>query len=74
MDTRIPRGLEKPPPLALYDGTSDPGDHIENIEAMLHYHNVSGAIKCRLFPITLRKGAMTWYKNLPLVRSLRGGI
>ena len=64
METRIPRGMEKPPQLATYDGTSDPDDHIKNIEAMLQYHNVSGAIKCRLFPTTLRKGAMSWYKNL----------
>ncbi|MCI52362.1 hypothetical protein A2U01_0073606, partial [Trifolium medium] len=25
---------------------------------------VSGAIRCRLFPTTLRKGAMTWYQSL----------
>ncbi|MCI59579.1 hypothetical protein A2U01_0080834, partial [Trifolium medium] len=25
---------------------------------------VSGAVRCRLFPTTLRKGVMTWYQSL----------
>ncbi|XP_058774283.1 uncharacterized protein LOC131648549 [Vicia villosa] len=48
-----------------YDGTTDPEDHVLSVETMLDYHSVSGAIKCRIFPTTLRGGAMTWYKNLP---------
>ncbi|CAK8533082.1 unnamed protein product [Lathyrus sativus] len=60
----IPHEMEKPPTLSTYDGTSDPDDHLEDIEAMLDYRNVRGGIKCRLFPTTLRKGAMTWYKSL----------
>ncbi|XP_058777898.1 uncharacterized protein LOC131652136 [Vicia villosa] len=62
---RLPRGMEKPPTLDLYDGTTDPDDHIQSIEAVMDYHVVRGSIKCRIFPTTLRKGAMTWYKNLP---------
>ena len=65
LNTKLPRGLEKPPPLGQYDGTTDPDEHIENIDALLDYRGVRGAIKCRLFPTTLRKGAMTWYKSLP---------
>ena len=65
MAAQLPKGLEKPPPLGTYDGTSDPDEHIENIDALLDYRGVRGAIKCRLFPTTLRKGAMAWYKSLP---------
>ncbi|XP_058763967.1 uncharacterized protein LOC131637394 [Vicia villosa] len=57
--------MEKPPTLDPYDGTTDPDDHIRNIEAVMEYHIVHGSIKCRIFPTTLRKGAMTWYRNLP---------
>ncbi|XP_058745927.1 uncharacterized protein LOC131618783 [Vicia villosa] len=57
--------MEKPPVLDQYDGTTDPDDHIRSIEAVMHYHVVRGSIKCRIFPTTLRKGAMTWYRNLP---------
>ena len=65
MAAQLPKGLEKPPPLGTYDGTTDPDEHIENIDALLDYRGVRGAIKCRLFPTTLRKGAMAWYKSLP---------
>ncbi|XP_058765924.1 uncharacterized protein LOC131639446 [Vicia villosa] len=57
--------MEKPPTLDLYDGTTYPDDHIRSIEAVMDYHVVRGSIKCRIFPIMLRKGAMTWYSNLP---------
>jgi len=63
-DTPIPRGLEKPPQMDSYDGTSDPDEHIENIEVVLTYRSVRGAVKCKLFVTTLRRGAMTWFKNL----------
>ncbi|XP_058746082.1 uncharacterized protein LOC131618952 [Vicia villosa] len=56
---RLPRGMEKPPVLDQYDGTTDPDDHIRSIEAVMDYHVVRGSIKCRIFPTTLRKGAMT---------------
>ncbi|XP_058785358.1 uncharacterized protein LOC131660196 [Vicia villosa] len=65
MEAPLQAGLQKPPPLGTYDGTTDPNEHIENIDALLDYRGVSGVIKCWLFPTTLRKGAITWYKSLP---------
>jgi len=47
-----------------YDGTTDPDEHIKNIEAVLKYRSVQGAVKCKLFVTTLRRGAVTWFKNL----------
>jgi len=47
-----------------YDGTTDPGEHIENIEVVLTYRSVQGAMECKLFVTTLRRGAITWFKNL----------
>lgn len=58
--TQLPKGLEKPPPLGTYDETNDSNKHNQNIDALLDYRNVKGAIKCRLFPTTLKKGAMSW--------------
>ncbi|MCH95750.1 hypothetical protein A2U01_0016732, partial [Trifolium medium] len=46
------------------NGKTDPDEHIECINAILDFRRVNGAIRCRLFPLTLRKGAMTWYQNL----------
>ncbi|PNX64686.1 hypothetical protein L195_g062238, partial [Trifolium pratense] len=61
----IPKGFERPPTLPAYDGLTDPDDHIANVNANLDFRNISGAIRCRLFPTTLRNGAMTWYQSLP---------
>jgi hypothetical protein len=58
-ETPIPHGLEKPPLMDSYDGTSNLDEHIENIEVVLMYRSVRGAIKCKLFVTTLRRGAMT---------------
>ncbi|MCI40797.1 hypothetical protein A2U01_0062030, partial [Trifolium medium] len=58
---------EKPPTMDIYDGSTDPVDHIENIEAVLEYRNARESIKCKLFPTTLRKGVMAWYMSLPPV-------
>ncbi|XP_058761739.1 uncharacterized protein LOC131635149 [Vicia villosa] len=65
LEAPLPAGLEKPLPLGTYDRAIDPDEHIENIDALLDYKGVPGAIKCRLLPTTPRKGAMTWYKSLP---------
>jgi hypothetical protein len=47
-----------------YDGTNDLDEHIENIKAVFTYRSVQGAVKCKLFVTTLRRGAVTRFKNL----------
>lgn len=49
--------------MSSYDETIDPDEHIENIEVVLTYRHVRGAVKCKLFVTTLRR-AMTRFKNL----------
>ncbi|GAU39725.1 hypothetical protein TSUD_144910 [Trifolium subterraneum] len=63
MDIPLPRGLEKPPTLDKYDGTTDPDEHVQSVETALDYRNLRGSIKCKLFPLSLTRGASTW--NLP---------
>lgn len=46
------------------DGTTDLGEHIENIDVVLNYNNVLRSVKCKLFMTTLRRGALACYKNL----------
>ena len=60
----IPSGLEKPPQMDSYDGTTDLEEHIENIKVVITYRSVQGAVKCKLFVTTLRRGPVTWFKNL----------
>jgi len=47
-----------------YDGTTYPDEHIENIEAVLTYRSVQGTVKYKLFVTALRRGVVTWFKNL----------
>ncbi|GAU19888.1 hypothetical protein TSUD_171140 [Trifolium subterraneum] len=65
MDIPLPRGLEKPPTLDKYDGTTDPDEHVQSVETALDYRNLRGSIKCKLFPLSLSRGASTWWRNLP---------
>ncbi|GAU41589.1 hypothetical protein TSUD_271980 [Trifolium subterraneum] len=65
MDIPLPRGLDKPPSLNKYDGTTDPDEHIQSVETALDYRNLRGAIKCKLFLLSLIRGASTWWRNLP---------
>ncbi|GAU45958.1 hypothetical protein TSUD_301670 [Trifolium subterraneum] len=65
MDIPLPRGLEKPPTLDKYDGTTDPDEHVQIVETALDYRNLRGSIKCKLFPLSLVRGASTWWRNLP---------
>ncbi|CAJ2655614.1 unnamed protein product [Trifolium pratense] len=60
----VPKGCERPPPLPAYDGLTDPDEHIASVNATLNFLRASGAIRCRIFPTTLRKGAMAWYHSL----------
>ncbi|CAJ2673122.1 unnamed protein product [Trifolium pratense] len=60
----VPKGFERPPALPAYDGLTDPDEHIASVNATLNFLRVSGAIRCRIFPTTLRKGAMAWYHSL----------
>ncbi|GAU18261.1 hypothetical protein TSUD_176030 [Trifolium subterraneum] len=65
MDIPLPRGLEKPPTMDKYDGTTDPDEHVQSVETALDYRNLRGSIKCKLFPLSLTRGASTWWRNLP---------
>ncbi|KAK2403502.1 hypothetical protein QL285_052932 [Trifolium repens] len=65
MRAPIPAALERLPNLPSYDGLTDPDDHIKNFNTILNFRRTSGAIRCRLFPTTLRKGALTRYTSLP---------
>ncbi|AET02761.1 hypothetical protein MTR_8g051830 [Medicago truncatula] len=63
-EVRIPTGLEKPPQMDPYDGTTCPDKNIKNIKSILNYRNIRGTVKCRLFATTLQKGGKSWYKIL----------
>jgi len=60
----IPRAFAKPPKLETYGDTTDPDEHMEHLVTILDYHRARGAVKCKLFVLTLKGTAMTWFKGI----------
>ena len=48
----------------LYDGTTDPLDHLESFKALMLLHGATNGVMCRDFPVTLRKVARLWFSGL----------
>ncbi|XP_058775973.1 uncharacterized protein LOC131650274 [Vicia villosa] len=63
---RLPRGMEKPPALDHYDGTTDPDDHIRSIEAVMDYHVAEAANRVILRGLKRRLGEAkkAWVEEL----------
>jgi len=60
----IPHVFAKPPKLENYDGTTDPDEHVEHIDSVFDYHQARGAVKFKLFVLTLKGTAMIGFKGL----------
>ena len=64
LDYDPPRGFSIPP-FAMYDGSSDPYDH------MLHYNQAmilsagDDRLLCKVFPASLKGPALAWFHKLP---------
>ena len=54
----------KMPQTELYDGTSDPLDHLESFKSLMLLHGANNGVMCRAFPATLRKLARLWFLGL----------
>lgn len=53
------------PQLDLYDGTTNPFDHLESYKALMQVQGATDALLCIAFSATLRKVAHAWYSRLP---------
>jgi len=49
----------------LFDGTTDPNDHLDVYKAQMHVQDVDDATCCRYFPATLKGIAQKWFNGLP---------
>ena len=54
MEQIVPPRL-KMPQTELYDGSTDPLDHLEAFKALMLLHGANDGTLCRAFPVTLRK-------------------
>ncbi|GMN32804.1 hypothetical protein TIFTF001_048206 [Ficus carica] len=56
----------KMPSVALYDGSTDADEHIENYQAHMLIQNTNEATLCKSFCLTLTRAARQWYRRLAL--------
>ena len=70
-EARLLKGF-KLPAIKAYDGKSDPQDHLDHFNDLMELHLVSKLAKCRVFVVTLMKGAKRWFRSIPPDQSLAG--
>lgn len=47
----------------MYEGISDPEKHLNNYKTYMNVRDVSWALKCRAFYLTLSEVGEIWYRN-----------
>ncbi|PWA85176.1 hypothetical protein CTI12_AA151490 [Artemisia annua] len=65
VEYRKPHGFETPE-FQLYDGTTDPYDHLYSFKATVDLYNLPEPELCKLFWTTLTGNAGRWFYNLLL--------
>ena len=51
--------------IKAYDGKSDPQNHLDHFNNLMELHLVSELAKCRVFAVTLTRGAKRWFRFIP---------
>ena len=59
--TLLPEGF-KLPTIKVYEGNSDPQDHLDHFNDLMELHMVSNNAKCKAFTVTLSNGAKKWFR------------
>ncbi|XP_058183967.1 uncharacterized protein LOC131301614 [Rhododendron vialii] len=60
----LPRKF-KMPQLEIFNGSTDPLDHLETYKSLMHLQAVPDEVMCRAFPVTLKGSARAWFNKLP---------
>ncbi|KAL2526747.1 Integrase catalytic domain-containing protein [Abeliophyllum distichum] len=53
-------------PTDVFDGTTDPIDHIFTFQDRVRLHGWPDNVACKAFPMTLKKDTREWFETLPL--------
>jgi len=48
-----------------YDGTTDPDEHMDAYTTHMSLYTTDDAVLCRVFPTSLKGGALSWFTKLP---------
>ena len=63
-DYEPPRGFVIPP-FAMYDGSSDPYDHMLHFNQAMILNARNDRLLCKVFPASLKGPALAWFHKLP---------
>lgn len=63
-DAPVPENF-KPPHLSVFDGKSDPMEHITTFNTRMAVVGAPDSLKCKLLTGTFSDAALRWYMNLP---------
>ena len=64
LDYEPPRGFVIPP-FAMYDGSSDPYNHMLHFNQAMILNVGDDRILCKVFPASLKGLALAWFHKLP---------
>ena len=65
MNDDLPPITAKSLALERYDGTTDLDDHVDAFLTQINLFATNDATLCRVFPITLKGAALSWFRSLP---------
>ena len=64
LDYEPPRGFIIPP-FAMYNGSSDPYDHMLHFNQAMIFNAGNDRLMCKVFPASLKGPALAWFHKLP---------
>ena len=62
-EARLPKGF-KLLAIKAYDEKSDLQDHLHHFNDLMELHSVLELAKCRVFVVTLTRGAKKWFRSI----------
>ena len=64
LDYNPPSGFSIPP-FVMYDGSSDPYDHMLHFNQVMILNAGDDRLLCKVFPASLKDPALAWFHKLP---------
>ena len=63
--TQVSSRFKLPTQLGVYEGMTDPMDHIDSYKSLMSLQRYSDEVTCKAFFATLKESAMPWFRKLP---------
>ncbi|GFZ09644.1 hypothetical protein Acr_21g0002430 [Actinidia rufa] len=64
MRTRVSSKFKLPSQLGVYEGKTDPMDHLDSYKNLMSLQGYSDEVMCKAFSVTLKGSARSWFRKL----------